>query len=169
MEIFQDFGVNPVLLVAQIINFLIILYVLKRFMYKPLLSMLQKREDEIKKGLESAEESQRKLEEATQKEKEVLQKAQNQAEKIVSDAKKEAQELRAEMEEAARKESERLLTQARETIAQETKEAEDSLTKKIGTIAISMLEQSMKGIFGEKEQKIILEKAAAQLSKQTGQ
>ena len=55
----------------------------------------------------------------------------------------------------ARRESERLILQARQTIDQETQEAEEKLTKRIGGIAISLLESSLKGIFGEKEQKTI--------------
>ena len=61
MNIFQNFGVNPILLLAQIVNFLIILYVLKRFMYKPVLNILKNREDEIKKGIEDAQIAEEKL------------------------------------------------------------------------------------------------------------
>ena len=57
MEIIKNFGVEPVLLVAQIINFLIILFILKKFLYKPVLDTLKKREDSIKEGLKQAEES----------------------------------------------------------------------------------------------------------------
>ena len=51
MELLKDFGFDPILLTAQIINFLIVLVVLKKFMYKPVLDMLKKRENDIKKGI----------------------------------------------------------------------------------------------------------------------
>lgn len=166
MEILKDFGVNPVLLIAQIINFLIILYLLKRFMYKPVLDVLKKREIEIKKGLANKEEADRLLLEAQEKETKILQKAQEKAEKIVSDAKLEANDAKAGIEESARKESERMVEQARLTISQETAEAEERLSRKIGQIAVALLEKSLDGIFGKNEQKAVMQKAQAVLQKQ---
>lgn len=154
------------LLIAQIVNFLIIFFILKRFAYKPVLEILKKREEEIKKGLKEAEESQKLLENAEQKEREILQKAQVEAEKMISDAKKEAQEEKDLATTNAKTEAEKILEQARLTISQETKEAEDQLTRKVGGIAITLLEKSLKGIFGEKEQKILIEKATKAISKE---
>lgn len=166
MEIFKDFGVNPILLVAQIINFLIVLFLLKRFMYKPVLDVLKKREEQIKNGLKDAQDAEKKLLDAEEKEKQIIHKAKESAEKIISGAKSEAAEIRTFAEESAKKESEKILVLARETIAQEEKAAEERLTKKIGKIALTLLEKSLTGLFGEKEQKIILKKATSVLEKQ---
>lgn len=166
MEIFKDFGVNPILLVAQIINFLIILFVLKKFMYKPVLNMLKKREDQIKEGITNAEKAEKKLLDAEEKERRVLTSAQEKADKLVNDAKLEAAEIKTNAEESARTEAEKIIAQARETIAQEEQAAEERLTRKIGQIAIGLLEKSLVGIFGEKEQKVIIKKATAVLEKQ---
>ena len=165
MQIFKDFGVNPVLLAAQIVNFLIILFVLKRFMYKPVITMLKKREDEIKKGLSDSEKNQKQLIETIEKEKAILQAARENADKMIAEAKLEATESKNQIEAATKKEIEKMQVQARETIEQETKAAEERLTRNIGEIAISLLEKSLTGIFGEKEQKSILKKAEAELRK----
>ena len=166
MNILKDFGFNPVLFVAQIINFVIIFLVLKKILYKPLLEILKKRDTEIRKGLKDKEEAEILLKETQEKETEILQKAQVRAEKIIADAKLEANETRDLTLENTRKETERMINQAKETISQETKAAEDHLTAKIGTIAISLLENSLAGIFGKKEQEEILKKAELELKKQ---
>lgn len=166
MEFLKDFGFNPILFFAQVINFLIILLILKKLVYKPVLDMLNKRDKEIKDGLKNKEESDILLAKAREKETEILQKAQTKADKMVTDAKNEALETKAEIETGARAEAERMITQAKETIEQETKAAEERLTVKIGSIAISLLEKSLTGIFGKKEQEIILEKAEAEIKKQ---
>jgi F-type H+-transporting ATPase subunit b len=165
MQIFKEFGVNPVLLVAQIINFLIILVVLKKFMYKPVLQMMKKREAEIKKGLDDSQKAEEKLKEAEEREKQIIQKAQEKAEKIVGDAKLQASELVAESELNAKAASEKILAEAEAKISQETSEAEEKLTKNIGKIAIALLEKSLVGVFGSKEQKTILKKAELQLQR----
>jgi len=166
MEILNEFGFNPILFVAQIINFVIIFIVLKKLMYKPVMDIINKRDKEIRKGLKDKEEAEILLEKAQEKETEILKKAQVKAEKIIEDAKLEASEAKAQTEENAKKEAERMLMQAHETISQETKLAEEHLTNKIGTIAIGLLEKSLQGIFNKKEQDIILKKAEAELKKQ---
>lgn len=154
------------LFIAQIINFVIVFFILKKILYKPVLDIINKRDAQIKKGLKDKEEAEQLLKDAQQNEAEVLQKAQARAEKIISDAKLEANEAKAQIEESAKKDAEKMITQARETIEHETKLAEDHLTAKIGTIAIGLLEKSLTGVFGKEEQQTILKKAEAQLKKQ---
>lgn len=166
MEIFKNFGVNPVILIAQIVNFLIILFLLKKFMYKPVLDILKKREQQVKDGFKNAEEAERKLSEAEEKEKQIIHKAKESAQKIISDAKSEAEDLKTKASDEAKKETDRMLSQARLTMQLEEKTTEEKLTQKVGQIALTLLEKSLTEIFGEKEQKIILKKATSVLEKQ---
>jgi F-type H+-transporting ATPase subunit b len=166
MNILSDFGFDPILFFAQVINFLIILFLLKKLMYKPVLEMIKKRDQEIKEGLKNKEEADALLEKARDEESKILQKAGARAEKMIEDAKTEANAAKAQIEENARREAEKMIASARETIEQETKIAEEHLTAKIGQISINLLEKSLTGIFGKKEQEIILKKAEAELKKQ---
>ena len=93
MEILENFGVNPILLAAQIVNFLIIFFVLKKFLYKPILELLKKRQIMIKEGISQAEESRIKLEKVIIEEKNILRQAQLAAKKVIEDAKQESIEL----------------------------------------------------------------------------
>jgi|SRR3989344_1916420 len=165
MNILNDFGVNPILVVAQAVNFLIILFILKKFMYKPILEIIKKRENEVSEGIKNTEEAQKKLEEAIEKEKEILSNAKTQAEKIIATARDESEEIKAQIEETTKKDTQRLVEQAKETIKEETRVTEQRLIGRIGEIAISLLENSLGGIFGKKEQKIILKKALSELGR----
>src|SRR5207247_1964428 len=53
MDVLHNFDIEWPLLVAQIVNFLIIFYLLKRFLYKPIFTVLKKRADTIKEELET--------------------------------------------------------------------------------------------------------------------
>ena len=119
MESLKNFGFDPMLFVAQIINFLVILYVLKRFMYKPVLEMLKKRQKTIESGIKNSQDAEQKLIMADKKEKETLKRARDQAEKIVHDARNQASEIKSQAHESAKKEAERLINDARQTIDQE--------------------------------------------------
>lgn len=165
MQIFKEFGVNPIMLVAQIINFLIILIVLKKFLYKPVLDMIKKRQEEIESGLDNTEKTRLALDKALEEEKNILQKAQERAGKIISLAKNDALETKNKYIETTKKESDALIEQARLQINEETKSAEENLIKNIGSIAISLLEKSLQGLFGKKEQQALLKKADEQIRK----
>jgi F-type H+-transporting ATPase subunit b len=165
MDILKTFGFDPVLVGAQIINFLIIFYLLKKFLYKPVLGMLKKREDKIKEGIKQAEDARITLEKTLEEEKKILTKAQTQARTIVEDARVKALESAREIDENARKQAEMTIAQAKESIEQESKDAEARLTQKISTVASDLLTKAMEGMFNEKDQKQIVNKTLDNLKK----
>ena len=165
MEILKNFGFDPVMLVAQIINFLIIFYLLKRFLYKPIFAMLKKRQDAIREGQKQAEEARLTLEKTLSEEKKILTKARDEAKSITEDARKQAIELAAAINENAKIQNEKLLAEAKTQIEQESKKVEKNLSEKISLIARDMLTKSLEGIISEKEQKQIVKKTIKNIKK----
>lgn len=165
MEILDNFGLNPVLLGAQVVNFLIILFILRRFLYKPVLDLLKKREDTIKEGLEKAEENEKLLEKTKKEEETVLKNAQVQARKIIEEARAQALLLMKESQESAKKQSERLIEEARAQISQEASLIEQKIMGNIGKISIEMLGKALGGLTNEDAQEDIMKKAIKQLKK----
>lgn len=93
MEILTNFGIQPVLLLAQIVNFLIILFLLKKFFYKPIVKALEGRKARIAESLINAqtiEENLTKTKESTTK---ILEEARVSAQDIMSQAHQEAQRI----------------------------------------------------------------------------
>ena len=56
MDILSQFGVKPILLAAQVVNFLILLFILKKFLYGPILKVLSERRKKIEDSLKNVEE-----------------------------------------------------------------------------------------------------------------
>jgi len=159
MEVLQDFGFEPLLLAAQIINFLIIAYLLKRFAYKPILTLLQNRKNTIQQGLEQAEQARKLLEQANEKETALLKNAQLTARKMQEDAKKQSDIILKLAEENTKKRAEQLLAQAKQQIEVETKEAEKRLEKHTSELAITFLQKAVSELFTQKDQKEVLQRA----------
>jgi len=57
MEALENFGINWPFFISQLVNFAILFFLLKRFLYKPILEMLEKRRVEIELGLSEAKRS----------------------------------------------------------------------------------------------------------------
>ena len=152
MEIIKNFGLNPILLGAQIVNFLIILFLLKKFLYKPILEILKKRQVSIKEGLKQAEDAKIKLEKVIIEEKNILRQAQLQSKKIIEDARQESTELTKKMNEDAKKQTEKMLKDTREQITRESIETEKRLAINTSKVAVTILEKTLKEFFTSKEQ-----------------
>lgn len=165
MEFLKNLGFDPIMLVAQILNFLVIFYLLKRFLYKPVMDMIKKREDIVKTGLKQAEDAAIALENATAKEKKVLEKAQEEAKKMVEEAKTQSLQLAKDMEENAKIQTEKIVLDAKAQINLEALEMERRLASKVGILAEDILNKSLKGIFSSKEQKTIVERALKSLKR----
>lgn len=90
MEGLGALGVNWKILLGQIVNFLIVLFVLRKFLYRPIIKMLQERKSKITKSLEDAKTIERKLAETGAQSREKLSAAVNEAQKIIDEAHKQA-------------------------------------------------------------------------------
>lgn len=159
MELIKQFGIDPILLSAQILNFLIVLFLLKKFLYKPILDLLKKRQDVIKDGLRKADEAQNRLAKTMEQEKTILKNAQTQAQKIMEQAKEEIKNLSKKMEEGMKAISDKILSDARGQIQKETQEAEKKLTLSVGHVAIKLLEKALPSLLSGKDQEAILQRA----------
>jgi len=162
-NIVTSFGIQPVLLAAQIVNFLIVLYLLKRFAFGPILKMLQDRRATVAESLKNAEQTEKLLAKTEEREKEVLKKAQAQAQEIISDARDQAATLQQQADEATKARVERMLEDAQKKIEEQTQIAEKQLATKVTQLSVDMLEKSLKGFFSEKEQKEVIEKATKRI------
>ena len=165
MEILKNFGINGYLLAAQIVNFLIILFILKKFLYKPILELLSKRKITIKEGLAQAEEARLKLEKVVVEEKQILKNAQLQARKIIEDAKQAALDTAQEIQESSKKQTEKMINDARVQIAREFQQTEKKLTVNISKIAVSFLQKSLEKFFSGKDQEKVMKEALSKIKK----
>lgn len=110
-------------LIAQILNFLILLAILAKFAYKPLLNVMEERRNRIANDLDSAEKTRLEAESLKAEYTKQLADARQQATDIVEKANKIAQNLHDEMVEQARVEKEEMMDSAKERIEQEKQQA----------------------------------------------
>jgi len=119
MALFEALGLNIQILVAQLINFSILLFVLWKFGYGPMAKFLEERKDKIEKGIEDAESAGKKLKEIEEKEKEVLKTAKKEAAIILEKAREQSEENKKKAVEKAKAEIGQIINKEKETIALE--------------------------------------------------
>lgn len=159
MEILQNFGVQWTLFIAQIVNFLVVLFILKKFLYKPVLDLLKKRRITIQEGIHQAEQARIKLEKVVIEEKNILRQASLKAKEIIEEAREESTELTKQLNDSAKKQTEKMLSDAKNQIARESVEVEKRLAVSTSKLAVSILEKALGEFFSGKEQKEIIQNA----------
>lgn len=119
MEILANIGVDGRILLAQIVNFLILLFVLQRFVYRPLLAFLEERSKKIEQGLKDAEQARKQLSEAEAKQEALLVAARAEGQEMVKKAESVAARAREELLDTARSEAAKIAADAKRSIEEE--------------------------------------------------
>ena len=92
MDALAQLGIDWKLLLAQVVNFGILLFILKRFAYQPMLQLMDERAARIEKGLKDAEAAEQKLRSVEEEEKAILAGARQQAKELLVETDKAAKE-----------------------------------------------------------------------------
>jgi len=141
MEFLSDFGVEPILLLAQIINFVILLFILQRFLYKPLLKVLEERKKKIETSMRQSDEIQKKFDEVGEKQQEILDKAKSESSSIIENAKKEAKALSDQIQTGASLQAEETMKRTKEALELEREKMVAEARKQLGVVVATAAEK----------------------------
>lgn len=150
-------------LFGQMLTFAVLIWFVMKFLWDPVLKLLEDRKQKIADGLAAAERGMHEKELAENRAKEVLVEAKEQAKEIISLANKRADEIVDEAKVDARAEGGRLITAAKAEIDQQMNSARESLRGEVVAIALAGAEQILKSEVDHRRHNEYLEKLAADL------
>jgi F-type H+-transporting ATPase subunit b len=152
-------------LLIQMVNFLVLLFILWKLLYKPLVAKMEERTAAIKRSLDEAQaarlEAQREREEHAQK----LQAAYAEAKAIRETALAQAAEEQRKLVEAARGEAARLVADARTEMEQDVRRARQELRQEISDLAVAVAERLVRKSLREPDHRRIVDEEIGQLQK----
>lgn len=148
-------------LVIQMINFLVLLFILWKLLYKPLVAKMEERTQAIKKSLEEAQAARADAERQRQQHAAQIQAAMSEAQAIRATALKEAAEEQRRLVEAARAEAAKLVASAKAEMEQDIRRARGQLRQEVGDLAVQIAERLIKqSLRGDDHRRIIQEALA---------
>jgi F-type H+-transporting ATPase subunit b len=152
-------------LIVQMVNFGLLLAVLWKLLYRPLVAKMEERTAAIKKSLEEAQlaraEAQRQREEHAAR----LRDAYAEAQVIREAALKEAAEEQRKLVEAARAEAQRLVGSARAQIDSDVRRAREELRREMGEMATSVAERLIRRSLRDEDHRRIVAEAVNSLTR----
>jgi F-type H+-transporting ATPase subunit b len=149
-------GIQPLVLVTQLINFGILVIVLNKFLYKPVVSFLAKRKQKIAEGVKASEEALKEREKLEKKKQELLKEAKAEVAAILSTAKKDAQKMKDALLKEAQHEAEGMRTKEEKDLKARYAQLEAELRGQTVDVAAKMVEKLLSdGLSKEAQTKII--------------
>ncbi|KKQ97067.1 MAG: hypothetical protein A2W55_00830 [Candidatus Nealsonbacteria bacterium RIFCSPHIGHO2_02_38_10] len=154
-EFLSQFGISWKLLLSQLINFALILIVLRIFIYKPLLNVLKERREKIEKGLMKAEECDVRLKEVDEMAKGKLREVDERCVILLSQTDARKKQLEAEIILKAKQKEEELLKMAEIMADSRKKEMYEGLKMEAGQIIRSVIAKAIKDEPEQIDEKLI--------------
>ena len=165
MEFFAALGLDVKALIAQLVNFAILLIVLYKIGYKPIMSFIEKRTDKIEEGLANAKKAEQAYQDASAKQTEVIVQARKEAQGILGEAKEAAKIQREEIIEKTRSEVRRMLEQAQKDIVSEREKMLREVKDEVVDMVMESTKQILNGAVTQEVNKSWLEKQLAKVKK----
>jgi len=167
MEILSDllnlFGIDWKLMLAQLINFLIVVGVLWFFALKPLTKTMEKRNDEIAKGLSDAKSAEDRLEQVEREVKDKLIETKNLASGLLEEAKKQSEDNKQANIAKTKEEVAKLITKAKEQIASEKDNMISEVKGEVADMVVVALEKILSSGMSKDIDKKYIEQALKDL------
>lgn len=148
--------VNPGLMIWTVITFIILLIVLKKVAWKPILTALDRREQDIRDSLEKAEKASENAQKVLEENKATLAKAEEESKKIIEQSRAYAENLKDQLLKQSKEQARKIIEDSGQEIKRQKDAAFEELKQQIAEIAISAAEKIIKEtVDAEKNKKIV--------------
>ena len=135
------FVVSPGLYIWSLVIFLLVLLILKKYAWTPLLDFLDQREKEISDSLAMAESAKADLEKVKEESEKILNEAKNQGKSIVSDSKQKAEDSANKILNDAKTKSDEFVLDAKKKIDVEKKKAIKEIKEEVVGLSLDLASQ----------------------------
>ena len=158
MDLFNDFSLG--LFVWQSVLFLALLFLLRKYAWKPILSAVEEREEGIKNALDAAENAKQEMQALNADNERILQEAKAERDAILKDAREMKDTIIAEAKAQATAEADKVMTSAREQLNNEKMAAMTDLKNQVASLSIDIAEKILKSeLTKDQKQKEMMDKA----------
>lgn len=163
-ELVSQLGIDWRLLIAQVVNFVILLWVLKRFAFGPLQAFLDKRRQEIKKGLDDAQEVAKQRQELKVLRQEIEARAKKDAEEILHEARKKGSKEYEDLMARAEIKVKELGEKTKQEIQRERETAVSEAKRELSALVVTATQKVLGRKVDEKTDKELISKALEEIT-----
>ena len=153
----EGLGINPSLLIAFVVNFIILFVILRLVAYKPIVKMLNERQAKIKESMDQAEKIRQETARSEEEIKAHIEKARKEGQAVIAQAAQIGERIKEEAKDSARQEAESLIAKTRTEIKLERDKTVDDLRAEFADIAILAAEKVIKETVDKKKHRKLID------------
>ena len=157
--------VNPGLIIWVAVTFIILVIVLKKIAWKPILTALAQRESVIRESLEKAEKAKEEAQKVLDENKVNLAKAEEESKKIIDQSRVYAEKLKEQMLHESKQQAQKIISDAAEEIERRKESAFNELKNQIAEIAVQASEKILKENINKETNKKIVNDYISEITK----
>lgn len=157
------FGLNAKLFIAQLLNFAVVLLVLWKWAYTPLVKLLEDRSQKIEKGLADAAAAEERLNAAGKEREKVVAEARAESRRLLEATKAQAASAITEARGQAKAEAEKVMTQARAAIEADREKMGKELQAETVNLVVTLTERLLREKLSDEKDKKIVEEMMKQV------
>jgi F-type H+-transporting ATPase subunit b len=150
---------DPGLFVWTILTFLLLVFVLAKFAWKPLLKMLQDREDMIRSSIEDAEKAKSELERLNEESEAIMAKARSEAQSILADGKAAAEKVKDGIIAKSKEQANKIREDAGNQIQVEKDKAISEIKEEVVNLTLSVAEKLIQKNLSDADNKSLIEES----------
>jgi len=140
----------------QTLLFLLLLWLLYRFAWKPILGAVNEREEGIKDALAAAEEAKKEMQNVTADNEKLLKEARTEREAMLKEAREMKEKIVSDAKDAAKTEGDKMIQQAQAAIESEKKAAVADIKNQVANLSVAIAEKVIKEQLSNKEKQLKL-------------
>ncbi|MCB0455496.1 MAG: F0F1 ATP synthase subunit B [Aequorivita sp.] len=140
----------------QIIIFVLLLILLRKYAWKPILNAVNDREEGIKNALDSAEKAKLEMQNLQADNEKLLQEARSEREVLLKEAREIKTKMIADAKEEAKAEADKMVANAQAAIESEKKSAISELKQQVATLSLEIAEKVVKNELSDKDKQLKL-------------
>lgn len=157
--------VNPGLIFWTAITFVLLLLILKKLAWKPILNALSERENLIKDSLDKAEKARIEFEKITEENKIRMAKAEEDAQKVIAQGREYAEKIKSQLIDQSKVEAKKMIDEAVAAIERKQQESFNNLKEQVADIAIKSAEKILRENLDKEKQLKIVDKYIQDIAK----
>jgi len=162
-KLLSDFGVTWPLFIAQVINFIIVLFVLKKFAFGPIQAMLEQRKNRIAEGEEKLKRIETQLAESEERTSAAIEEANSTAKRLIEEAQESASAFSEQKTQEAIASAQGILAKAEEAAKAERAQMKAELKQEFGKLVAATTANVTGKVLNDDDNKRINEEALASI------
>jgi F-type H+-transporting ATPase subunit b len=155
--------VDPGLFIWTIVTFLVLLALLAKFAWRPLLEALESRQSAIRKSLDDAQQAKQELERVNQESAQIVNRARADAEAIITQSRSDGDRLREEIRQKARAEADNIVKNAERQIQLETSRALEQIRREAVDLSVMIASKILQRNLTREDNERLIDEALRQV------